>query len=111
MHEEVQPMARSVSSHLLCLAGSLALLVGAKTDALGKVASTTLKELTLPADAITLAKVERVEKLSGRKVATATVLRPLKALEAGSRFRFLAEPTWTCDSSTAIAGEVVLLFL
>jgi hypothetical protein len=96
---------------LFCVACCLLLVVGVTKQALGRVAPTTLKELTLRADAIALAKVERIEQMSGRKLATATVLRPLKALEAGSRFRFLAEPTWACDSSTAVAGEVVLLFL
>jgi hypothetical protein len=58
------------------------------------------------------------------KIARAVPLREFKATHPGrlahpaadsgrasSCFYFVAEPTWTCDTSDAVAGETVLLFL
>jgi hypothetical protein len=88
-----------------------ALLATAVSTAHGRVGSTTLKALTVYSDGIAVAKVERVEKVGGVSVATAKVVHPLKGLRAQQQVAFLAEGTWTCDTSYAVVGETVLLFL
>lgn len=88
-----------------------AILITAVNNAHGRVASTTLEALTKSADAIAVAKVDRVTRIGGVKVAQATVIRPLKGLSDKQQFAFLAEKTWTCDMSHAVKGETVLIFL
>ncbi len=93
----------------LCLC---AILISWPAEAM--VGLVSLETLIATSDSIVVAQVVRVSgppRYSGReRVATAQVLRSLKGPLAGS-FRFLASPSWTCDLSDAIDGEVVLLFL
>jgi hypothetical protein len=88
----------------------LVLAAGAK-EASCRVGSTTLQRLTAQADAAAVARVDRVEQIGGVRVATATVLRPLKGLHGHQRFAFLADHTWVCDVTEALLNETVLLFL
>lgn len=76
----------------------------------GRVGSTTVEELTVLAEYITIGRVSEVREVEGVRVA---VLKPSKILKGGPArvFYFLAEGTWTCDISTAEPGEEILLFL
>jgi hypothetical protein len=80
-------------------------------EAHSRKASIPLESLTNSADVIAVAKVDKVTKISGAKVAEATVIRPLKGLKEKQQFTFLAEGTWTCDTSHAVEGETVFIFL
>lgn len=85
----------------------------------------TLQALTRNANLIIVAQVEEVvteppkntgnayrlrEITSERRVATARVLEVWKGT-AGDRVQFRASKSWTCDVSTAVVGETVILFL
>ena len=85
----------------------------------------TLEALTKNAKVIVVARVEEVvteqpenpTNASGireitweKRVATAKVLDVWKGT-AGEKVQFRASKSWTCDVSTAIAGETVILFL
>lgn len=86
----------------------------------------TLEELTKKAKLVVVARVEDimtepraeggnstgVGALYGEKrVATARVLEVWKGATAGEMVQFRASKSWTCDVSTAMMGETVLLFL
>jgi hypothetical protein len=79
--------------------------------AFADVAAVTLEEEVAFSSAIGVAKVERVVSVGGVKVALATVRQSLKGLRVGQRLAVIAQPTWTCDTSTARQGETALLFL
>ena len=70
----------------------------------------TLEGLTRTASLIVVAQVENVTEKDGVKVATARVIDVWKGLSAGT-VQFRASRSWTCDASTAIPGETVVLFL
>ena len=80
-----------------------------------------LKDLVAGSDLIVVATVTTVEdgpngiKVHGDefrpvKVATARVIETWKG-DAVREIRYVASPTWTCDSTTAEKGERVVLFL
>jgi len=96
-------------SWLAVLAALLLAAVGRAAEA--KVAVMGLDDLIRSSEGIAVAKVDRVETFEGVKLARAVVLSPLKGLRRGQTVAFVAQPTWTCDSSTAVAGETILLFL
>jgi hypothetical protein len=73
-----------------------------------RVATISFAALVKYSKVVVLARVTRVESISGMKVATAEVLR---GTTDSKTIAFIAEPTWTCDVSTAFVGETVLLFL
>jgi len=100
-------VSRCLGLVFVALAASLA----APPPAFARVAPTKLETITQAADAIAVARVDSVRLYGGMKVALATVTRPLKGLKSRQRFCFLAERSWSCDRSTAIRGETVLLFL
>lgn len=102
-----QLVSRSIVGPLLMTAWMLAILCPASA----KVASTSLEELARDASATAIAHVDQVKEIEGVRVALATVTEPLGGLHQGQRFAFVAQGTWTCDSSTAVPGETVLLFL
>ena len=71
----------------------------------------SLDELTKDAEFVGIVTVEHVSKpLFGKRNAVATVNETWKGTPL-QRVHFLAEPTWTCDISTAATGERMLLFL
>ncbi|WP_309711938.1 hypothetical protein [Armatimonas sp.] len=89
---------------------------------IGKPARISLAELVSGATFIARARVTHVgttgqaslEPLGLQRevrYADAVVIEPFKNTKKGQKMRFLAEGTWTCDSSTALKGETVLLFL
>jgi hypothetical protein len=104
-------MPHPTGPRLLLLVVILTAFTAAPRGARGEVASTTLQKLSAQAKAIAIARVDKVQGIGGVRVATATVLRPLKGMRAQQRFAFLAQGTWTCDESYATAGETVLIFL
>jgi len=93
----------------LALAG--AMLAGA--PALAKLAPITLGELVERAQFIGVVRVERVSAgipLLKKPRATATVLESWKG-EPQESVRFVASPSWTCDSSDAHEGEIAVVFV
>ncbi len=76
-----------------------------------RVARTTLVDLARNADAIVIARVEGVPSFDGLPVARAVPTRVLKGNLGQGPLHFVAGPTWSCDMSTAVRGETVLLFL
>jgi hypothetical protein len=90
-----------------------------------RFAMPTLAELAKNAKVIVVAEVEDIKteqsvngsSLSGvraisweKRVATARVLEAWKGT-AGERVHFRASKSWTCDVSTAVVGERIILFL
>ena len=77
----------------------------------GRPIMPTLQALTRNANLIIVAQVEEVvTETSERRMATARVLEAWKGT-AGERVQFRASKSWTCDVSTAVVGETVILFL
>jgi hypothetical protein len=91
-----------------------------------RAAMPTLEELTKSAQLIVVARVEEISTdksdaaghFSGvsaiswkKRVATARVLEVWKGTAAGETVKFRASKSWTCDVSTAVVGETVVLFL
>ena len=70
----------------------------------------TLEGLTRNASLIVVAQVENVNEKDGVKVATARVIDVWKGRSEGT-VQFRASRSWTCDASTAIPCETVVLFL
>ncbi len=75
-----------------------------------KVATIRIGELARESDLILVAEVQRVEVKAGVKIARVRVIRFVKG-EAECSITFVAEPTWRCDTSAAVPGERVLLYL
>ncbi|UCF81629.1 MAG: hypothetical protein JSV08_04240 [Acidobacteriota bacterium] len=99
-----------------------ALVLSADHNLHAKAIWHSLKELAQQADVIVKAKVESIETsetseelwgfITHIKIATANVERVFKGnVKQKEKVRFIASPTWTCDNSTAIEGETVVLFL
>jgi hypothetical protein len=95
---------------LLLVSAALALTLGG-TLAQAKVALMSPAALTRSSPIIAVVRVRRVETIEGVKVARATVVTPLKGTTADATLLVVAEPTWECDTSHAVAGETVLIFL
>ena len=74
------------------------------------VGEATLEKQIQWADVIVVAEEADVSKYEGTWVATARVKEVWKG-EVGDSVRFIAEPTWACDVSTAGVGNTVVLFL
>lgn len=104
----------------LCRAALVVALTGLAGTAHARVAPITLKELVDRANVIVVARVAQVEDgpvetdEDGRayaiKVATADVLEVWKGTPVKT-VRFRASRSWACDTSRAVVGEQVLLFL
>lgn len=75
-----------------------------------KVAPTTLANLFRISDRVVIGKVSKIEKVAGFRWARLQVTQNIKGTGA-DEVLFLAEPTWTCDTSSATVGEEALLFL
>ena len=75
-----------------------------------KVGTISIGELAQGSDLILVAEVQRVEVKAGVRIARVRVIRFIKG-EAECPIAFVAEPTWTCDTSAAVPGERVLLYL
>jgi hypothetical protein len=103
----------------------IVLVLGLPRASFGRPIMPTLQALTRNADLIAVAQVEEVVtepsvntgNASGvreitweRRTATARVLEIWKGT-TGERAKFRASKSWTCDVSTAVAGETVILFL
>jgi len=89
----------------------LLLVLCFQNDARGRVASISFDSLVDKADILVVAKVLRVSGVDGHQVAYARVVELWKGKVEAQEIRFLAEGTWTCDTSSATEGEEALLFL
>jgi hypothetical protein len=72
--------------------------------ALLKVAMIPFADGVKSSDLIVVGRVSNIVNVKGHRFADVDVERRLKG-NAGSTVRFLAEPTWTCDSTNAKVGE------
>ncbi len=88
----------------------LPVLVCLLTLVVKKVAPITVSELYKMSPVIVRAQVFSIAKASGVRIATAKVLSTYKG-QASATVSFVAEKTWTCDTSNATTGEDVLLYL
>lgn len=75
-----------------------------------KVGTISIGELAQGSDLILVAEVQRVEVKAGVKIARVRVIRFVKG-KAECPIAFVAEPTWACDTSAALPGKRVLLYL
>ncbi len=82
-----------------------------------EVAPTTLRELVEKSDAIVVGHVDKVdERRTGwfsrkHRIADVSVKRVIKGPADLHELSYFAEPSWACDTATAIAGEDALFFL
>lgn len=84
----------------------IGLLIG---DCLGKVAATSLRELADNADLIVIGRVTRVVQVKGVRVAEVQVANTIKGA-THSLVYYLAQPTWTCDTTGSVVGEETIFF-
>ena len=70
----------------------------------------TATQLFHDSDLVCLARVEKVESKSDQKFAIAAIRDVWKGPNL-SKVRYRAYPDWECDTSNAIEGESLLLFL
>lgn len=91
-------------------ATSLVLLLLATAEANASVAAVELRKLATETPTIVVATVESIRTIEDRKWAFARVTESVKG-SSRTGVLYLAQPTWTCDTSTAREGEEVLLFL
>jgi hypothetical protein len=100
------PLCRCMYRFLL-----VAIAVLTATESFGKVATIQLTNLIGDSELIVVATVKSVSfPLFGKRYAKAEVTEVWKGT-AATTIDFLASPTWTCDTSKAVSGETVLLFL
>jgi len=94
-------MGRIGSAFILTLLSSLAT---------AKVGTIKLDELAKQSEMIAFAEVVSVRQVAGHTVAFA---RPIRVYKGKSKalIAFIAERTWTCDTSTANKGEFAMLYL
>jgi hypothetical protein len=113
--------------NLLLHASVLVMAIVLPEASLARIAMPSLEELTKNAKLIVVARVEEIVTeapleagdTSGvrpisweKRVATARVLEVWKGnTGAGETVKFRASKSWTCDASTAVRGETVVLFL
>lgn len=76
-----------------------------------KVAPVRIDELFKEAVVVVQAHVDSVTKVHGVRVANARVGKTYKGDIKTASVSFVADPTWTCDSSQATVGENILLYL
>ena len=93
--------------------GRIALLIGLLVSpavmAGAKVMPTTLRKLTASADLIVVGRVTNIIPVKGIPVAEVEVAETLKG-KPYKRVYYLAQPTWTCDITSATIGESAVFF-
>jgi hypothetical protein len=96
------------------LASTCVALLFCSQVAQAKISAQYIAELIQSSDEVVIATVTEVSEASpstgGFSVATAETKRTLKGVPVRT-VRFYASPGWICDTSHAISGETVLLFL
>jgi hypothetical protein len=96
-------------------------MLGVTNDVLGKVKKIEFKDLVARSDLIVTVKVTKIEPgpntlhkidpgMPPLKIATAEVLETWKGKPL-REVRFVASPTWMCDTSHAEVGERLVVFL
>jgi hypothetical protein len=98
-------MTRAIRLVLCC---SVTLAAG---SAQARVAAISLGDLARNSAIIGIVRVDQIRTVNGWRIATATIQTPIANVNAGQTVTFIAEPTWTCDTSGAVLGEQTLLFL
>lgn len=76
----------------------------------GRPFSASLEMLTKASTLIVVAEVEEVKQQRGTLVATARILEVWKGTPP-EKLHFRASKSWVCDSSHAVIGETIVLFL
>lgn len=76
----------------------------------GRPVTPTLEMLTRASTVIVVAQVEEVKQQPDMRVATARVLEVWKGTPP-EKVHFRASKSWVCDSSHAVVGETIVLFL
>ncbi len=100
----------------MCLASGkwklrcITLLLTAVSLAYSKVATIDLGRLARLSNLIVVAEVIAIQEVGGVKVASVKTISLVKGV-AECPIAFVAEPTWACDTSAAVVGERVLLYL
>jgi hypothetical protein len=98
----------------LAITGAMPILIfafGTQARASYIIVGDYLTVFTNGASVIVVAEVTGVsDEPSGLRVARARVKEAWKG-SPGSEVSFRASPTWACDTSTAVPGETILLFL
>lgn len=74
-----------------------------------KVGSISFEDLASSSEQIVIGKVETVTSIEDVRVAKVAVTRTLKGTPVNELY-YLAEPTWTCDITSAEVGETALFF-
>jgi hypothetical protein len=90
---------------------AMVVLAALAVSSYAKKVMPTLENLVAEANLIVVGKVVKVHEAGGVKIAEANVIQTYKGNSSLKRVYYLASPTWTCDTSTAIEGETALLFL
>ena len=75
------------------------------------VATIGLVDLVQRSEVIVVAEVSKIVIRAGVKVAVAKVTQGIKPGSPTGTIEFVADKTWTCDTSNAVVGESVLLYL
>lgn len=88
-----------------------ALYIAVAAAANFKVSTISLEALTKQSGTIVIAEVYEIVERAGVRVAVANVVEGVKPGSPIGTIEFVAEATWTCDISSAVVGERVLLFL
>jgi hypothetical protein len=96
---------------LLLPLASILVAVACAPAVSAKVSPTTLEEVAWSSELIAVGRDVRVFDVHGWRVAEFAVDRVLKGDAQTRTLYYLADPTWTCDVSTAAPGEKSLIFL
>lgn len=88
----------------------IAVAVATSTVAFAKVGTIDIGSLARESEVVAVGTVTDIGKVGGVNVAFVDKTEFIKGF-AFERIAFVAEPTWKCDTSDAVVGERVLLFL
>src|SRR5688500_11886179 len=87
----------------------LTFAVSAAVSVQAKAGSISFEDLASSSEQIVIGKVETVTSIEDVRVAKVAVTRTLKGIPVNEVY-YLAEPTWTCDITSAEVGETALFF-
>jgi hypothetical protein len=85
--------------------------IGVVALASARVGTISTDQLAEASELIVTAKVDKLFERANVTIASATVLTVIKGTQTSKTVEFVACRTWKCDTSAAISGETVLLFL
>lgn len=96
---------------IIAAATVVSCLFGTLSAVEAKVGTMRLAELIRRSDSVVVAQVRQIVTIDGLRIAQAVPQEVLKGTATGATLYFVADRTWTCDTSTAQVGEAALLFL